>query len=814
MTQPALPFTLTPLPGESFDSWFEAYAARLYASTGELAAAAGLPAGYLRTPIRVLLTRGLPASHLTSLAAAAGLPVPALTAMFHGPGLAAVARPSAARAFRNAWAPAAGTRFCPACLAGNGGRFTLAWRLPWTFYCLSHDQLLASSCPDCGQPPRARMIAVARHPAPGRCGMPLRQRAGPALASCGADLSAVRCPSLASPLRSRSRDAQLFIDTQVARASDSDLDDATRNTAASVLADLSVITFHLATPGTVNGQHKIRAHMLHAAALTSAVALLTGSRPGTDPLTALVQRHASPRASAIPESWRTASPALTARIIRLRDPDLAATERLGRATTLPAPLPPQPSRTDPATTRIHRIPSQIWPAWALRLTGDGTQDLTVFRQAAAVALLLPASNLPLAKLAALTGPHITSDTVKHQLALLARTPGGSTALQAITELGLALDNHHVPINYTRRRELATTTELIDAATWTQLARTHHHLKGSRRRLSFARTYLYELLTAGPPATAPPPYTLPAGRAGTRTAYHDFVLTLPAALASALAGHARRLLAHAGITAEPLQWQPPASWVTTTTWPGADPDHTDPAPLHHALLQHDQPASRIAQAHGLSLEHLRHVIRRHPLPGGTQPPARPGTILPRGPSGTAASHPHAHYIDLTWLHEQYHTWQRTFADIAAQTGCNPTTLAEFARQHGLPARPPGGGRHFIAPHSAPAHPAGIPQPLRSALGGQGARQRIDRFLLIAEHHSISSAARTLGRTRTAIASQLAHLEHRCGGHLFHRHHHRLTHLTTLGSQLRDQAQHYLAEPREQESDNYAGHRAATPPPPPT
>jgi len=793
MNAPRLPFTLTPLPGESFDSWFEAYAARLHASTGELAAAAGLPAGYLRTPIHVLLTRGLAASHPASLAAVTGLPVPALTAMFHGPRPAPATRPSAARAFRNAWAPAAGTRFCPACLAGNGGRFTLAWRLPWTFYCLPHNQLLASICPRCGQPPRARMIAVARHPAPGRCGTPLRQRAGPALASCGADLSAVTCPRLASPLRSRSRDAQLFIDTHLARASDGDLDDAARNAAASVLTDLSVITFHLATPGTADGQHKIRGHMLHAATLTGAVALLTGTGPGTGPLTALVQRHASPRASAIPESWRTASPALTARIIRHRDPDLAATERLRRATTLPAPPPPRPSPADPATTRIHRIPAQIWPAWALRLTDDGAQDLTVFRQAAAVALLLPASTLPLAKLAALTSPHITSDTVKHQLATLAKTPGGTAALKIITELGLALDNHHVPIDYTRRRELAAATEFIDAATWTQLAHTCHYFKGSRRRLRFARLYLYELLTAGSPAAAPPPCTLPADRTGTRAAYHDFILSLPATLASALADHARRLLACAGITTEPLQWQPPASWVTITTWPGTDPGHTDPAPLHHALLQHDQPASHIAQAHGLSLEHLRHVIRHHPVPGKTQPPARPGTILPRGPSGTAASHPHACYIDVAWLHEQYLTWQRTFADIAEETGCNPATLAEFAKQHGLPARPPGGGRHFIPPHSAPAHPAGIPQPLRSALGGQSARQRIDRFLLIAEHHSISSAARTLGITRTALASQLAHLEHRCGGHLFHRHHHRLAHLTALGTQLRDQAGHYLAEP---------------------
>lgn len=793
MTRPRLPFTLTPLPGESFDSWLEAYAARLHASTGELATVVGLPVRYLRTPIRLLLTRGLPTGHLTSVAAATGLPTAALTAMFHRPNPTPAVRPKAARAFHNAWAPAAGTRFCPACLAGNGGRFALSWRLPWTFYCMRHDQLLASTCPHCARPPRARAIAVARRPTPGRCGTPLSRHAGPTLASCDADLSQVAYPSLADA--SGSRSAQLFINTNLACASAPEAAADARRAAIDTLTDLSLITFHLATPGVVDGQHQIRAHMLHAGTLTAAVGLLTDTEceSDPDPLTALVRHHAAPRASALPESWRNASPTLTARIIRRRDPDLAATERLRRATTLPTPPPPRRDPTDPAVARIHRIPNQIWSAWALRLLDDDAQDATVFRQAAAVALLLPSSDLPLAKLAALTNPKVTGDAVKHQLAMLAKTPGGTTALRILTELGLALDHHHVPIDYTRRRRLAATTDLIDAAAWNQLVRTHHHFKGSRRRLRLARTYLYELLTAGSPATAPAPYTLPVDLARSRIAYHDFVLNLPATLAEALAEHACGLLTQAGITDEPLQWQPPTSWVTLTCWPGVEPDQTDPAPLHHALHRGGHSASHIAQAHGLSLEHLRHVIRRHPRPGRTEPPYRPGTIIPLGPSDAATRSPHNHYVDLGWLHEQYFTWQRTFADIADEIGCNPSTLAEFAKKHGLPARPRGGGRHFIPPRTAPAHPVDIPRPLRDALTGQDARQRINRFLLIAEHSSVTAAADHLDLAVSTVGKQLANLEHRCGGPLFHRRHHRLAGLTSLGDQLRDQAQHYLTEP---------------------
>ena len=33
--RPRLPFTLTPLPGESFDSWIHAYAASLHLTAGQ-----------------------------------------------------------------------------------------------------------------------------------------------------------------------------------------------------------------------------------------------------------------------------------------------------------------------------------------------------------------------------------------------------------------------------------------------------------------------------------------------------------------------------------------------------------------------------------------------------------------------------------------------------------------------------------------------------------------------------------------------------------------------------------------------------------
>src|SRR5207248_2083455 len=43
------------------------------------------------------------------------------------------------------WGRGAGSRYCPPCLAGSGGRWPLAWRLGWCFACSAHRRLLADT---------------------------------------------------------------------------------------------------------------------------------------------------------------------------------------------------------------------------------------------------------------------------------------------------------------------------------------------------------------------------------------------------------------------------------------------------------------------------------------------------------------------------------------------------------------------------------------------------------------------------------------------------------------------------------------------
>lgn len=795
MTARRLPFTLTPLPGESFDSWLETYAARLQASTAELATALGLPNVHLRTSTRLLLAQ-LPAEHLTALAGSTGLSPATLAGMFHRPGPQPVADRPAAVSIHRTWSPTLGTRFCPTCLAGNGGRFPLAWRLPWTFLCLNHNQPLADTCPRCTRPPRIQLRINPRPSDRNRCGGPAAPRRA-RLVACDADLTTAAPPAVGN--LPAARRAQLFINHLLAQAGDPDTPIAQRRNAIDALTDLTVIAFHLAGPDAHSSTpRRIQPHMLRADTLTDAVDVLTAGEPDSDvdPLAALVRRHATgPSTRAVPASWRPASPALAARITHRRDTAMTAIQRLRYTSTLPTPTPPQPqpqpgpaSPVDPAVGRAARLPNQIWSVWAVRLLADDTLDPTLFRQAAAAALLLPHSTLTLAAATALVSDQVSRYTVQHQMTMLAKTPGGTTALRILTELSQAIDRHDIPIDYARRRCLATDVELIDATTWKRLAGRFHHFTGSRRRLDFARRHLYELLTAGSPAIAPGPYHLPHGLL--RFEYHDFVIGMPTGLHAALAEHATGLLTQAGITDEPLQWQPPAGWVSVQHWPGADPEHTDPAPIHQALLA-GTPPSHVAKRFGLSTEHLRYLMRRHPLPDKPHRVPRRGTILPlEDPHTPPSCTSGVFYINPAWLHEQYVTWRRTLTDIADEVGCTKASLTRFAKHHNIPLRPRSGGHSFIAHGAAPTHPATLPDLLRNALTGPDARGRIERFLLIAEHRSLRQTADLIGANQPTLSAQLTNLERRCGGQLIHRGAPRLGDLTSLGRQLQQQAQQFL------------------------
>ena len=424
---------------------------------------------------------------------------------------------------------------------------------------------------------------------------------------------------------------------------------------------------------------------------------------------------------------------------------------LEHATTLHAR---RATDTDPAIERAGRLPDQLWPAWAIRLVDDDAFEPTTFRPSMLAALLVPHSGLTSREIAALVSDRVQSTTVAHHLRKLVSHTGDSTALQVLTELAFAIDSHDLPIDYARRRRLAAASELIDRRTWTDLSRKAETRSGGLRRVRFAGCYLYELLTGCNLHLALLPNRI-EGREE-RIEYHDFVAGLPQAVVDALHQHAEGLLANAGITDEPLQWHPPADWVTVTDWPGADPDQTDPDSIHRALLARRTPHSHLAASLGISTEHLRYVIRQHPRLRPGYPTRR--VLAPAAPAGepTQPPGPKTVYLDPTWLHREYVTWRRSMPDIATEIGCKVAALKKFAHEHGIPLRPRSGPEGFAHLDAPGLHPSRVPEPLRSALTGQDPRQRLHRFVFLAEQPSLNQAAQLLGAHQSTLTQQIQQL----------------------------------------------------------
>ena len=795
MTGGRLPFTLDPLPGEAFETWLHTYSARLGVTTLRLIQALDLPDPHGEL-LRGRWRRPDPTDHtIAALSAVTGLTTEAVRGMFDAEG-----RVPPHTAF-TAWAPRLTSRFCPPCLADR--YWSPNWRLRLQFFCNHHRALLADRCPGCGQPPPAL---------PARPGL---WPSGPSLLACpsvisascgcGRDLTAIDPPDCRDP-DTASR-AQRFIDQLLTGIRDPDRAPGARQDTLDTLSDLSLIAAHIAADlagKTGKQQVVVTAPMLRADTLTPAVPILDHHDATADPLIDFVAARISNRRAhkAVPHTWATGSPTLRTRIAYGRSGSMTAIDRLRHAITLPAPklLPHRAAdRVDPAIGRAARLPDHMWLNWAIRL-GQGTaRQATTFSSAALVALLLPHSDLRLKpQIITLVNPAISAATVAHHMARLLDLPTGTTALRILTELAFAIDDHDIPIDYAQRRRLVTGNELIDDDTWNNIARTRigRPRIGRGQLTANARRYLYELLTAGNLYIAPPPHRVIPDDAR-RDQYRTFVALMTTDIRDALHAHARRLLDAAGITGEPLTWEPPTTWVTTTEWPGTDPDHTDPAAIHDAILEARLPLQRVAADLSLSIEHLRAVLRQHPLPRPASPIPVQRTIRPNAPSTTSTTTTSpatkTFHVDPEWFREQYVTWWRSLPDIADEIGCSSFTLRAFAHVHDIPIRTKTDANSNIDRDATSGrHPSQFPQPLRDALRGTSTRQRLERFVTLAYHPSINQAAQALGCNPGNLHAQLTTLEHAVGAPLIHRHPgaRPVGPLTPLGQDLSHQAQEHL------------------------
>jgi DNA-binding transcriptional ArsR family regulator len=778
----ALPIRVPIVAGESLDSWLEALARRNAMSISRLLPAFGwqvpnTPGGMVVKVPGAVLRRmerqaGLTAGRLDGAVLDRYLPL--------GP----VRR--------------RGTRYCPSCLAGTGGRWLLAWRLPWVFACTRHQVLLCDSCPGCGRVPREYAGAAGLNP-PGSCANSITQGR-----CCGTDLTTV--PAQQPGQDGRRLAAQQWVSTLLTATGPGD---ALTASPAQALNDLGIVAGWLLrlspSGGVTRPEPAALGARLTGALAAQAMPLLTDE--DKDAITAIrallhpQPGHRPPRpAGFTPPQWKRLSGPAQGRFLRALDPGLSAADRLRHSSATPLARIPGAS-PQLLADRARQIPQLLWPGWAIRLTPAEGFRPEPFRSTITACLLVP-GNPARSIRQALTGLHAYRSSLAIGAVVRALAERGhGPVLAAISYIAGYLDACGSPIDYQRRRE-AITPQMITTREWEELCYQASAHPGEDRRLHHARRYLYQLLTGAD--LDDPRHELAFRSPGDRSRYLEFADTLTTPLRAGLHAHATRCLAGLGIE-EPLTWQPPAGCCSGLTLPGRDPDGIDLQAIHQLAVTEKLPVGAVAARLGTSITHIRYALEQVPRParqwGKAAAPVvqqwrqRASQILTREffereylqagktlreleaetgfPRKFLADRAREHHISLSsgtaaridpgWLREQYLGRRRSYTDIAAELGVAAMTVTAAARRHGIPARPQG---VHSRPEMLTKLPASMPRDIRQAVeGGLKGWHRLRRFQAAMTFPTIEAAATLLRTHQSALVHQFRRLEHDIGATLY-------------------------------------------------
>jgi hypothetical protein len=599
------PIRLDPIAGESFDGWIDAYAQRLTMPGRELGHAFGIPDELVRLR-GANVAKGDPLLDAEQIAArACGIDPVAVGALWFG--LArydrliaervapAGTRRRAVRWFARVLRPMVASRWCPSCLRENGGRWLASWRLPWYLACPTHQTLLTSGCPACSGTQRYAGLRAKHVPELLRtCSRPTTARTGQLDNRCRQDLTTAAAVPAPEGLIALQAEMTPILDPSVTDDDALELIDR--------LVDLLVI----ATRNGLNLRAIDRDRRNLQSILTRPLA--EAHRALSDPhgshMRMIATNDPARHPGALPQVWDGVSAGLAAIVLKHRDQRLGPIDRLRYRSMTPAARRPEGADL---STRMRALPLAIWPDWPIRLRPP-TIAPDSFRIAAAIALCVPDSTDPIRTIRGrwpgarnrqrmvMFGRRITND------------PHGTAILAALCALADVLDREPTPIDYERRRTLATENELLDSRAWKVMCRAGGTPAGSDRKLTHARLWLWETLTGGLPRQAPPalrpdqPEFLPD--------HARFALCLPASTVQRLHEHARRLLDTHGCGREPLTWSPSIHGIEIDQLPGADPDAIAVRAAHDAIANQRTLADAASEL-GITLEHLHYIARNHP-----------------------------------------------------------------------------------------------------------------------------------------------------------------------------------------------------------
>jgi hypothetical protein len=708
-----LPLRVAPLPGEAIDSWLEAIGYRCGTPWAQFRVALGavLPGSGYRDQWILRLTD----EQVTAISAATEIDADAVRSMTLAgyPSMAVGVDSRTGRSVSSfPWRHIHASRFCPYCLAENGGRWKLVWRMVWFFICETHRCLLADACPECGGAQRRRSLSNLV-PQPDRCAAIVDEAATPASSRCGADLTQARVTRL--DLGHAALAAQAAVaDAIITGTVDFGIYRGFPHLVPQMLADIRALGQYFLSdadpqildalvppdllseygelqrfPRTFGRRAPDRASpaVSTAVAVTAAMGIL--GQTGI-PSAAEVMRSIWPHGENQPLFSRITKPvaagaqvstALLGVHLTALGPQLGVSDQLRcrLGTALPRRAIPD---LDSAALMATRIPTLFWPEWSLRLAGSQSTQRTL-RPALSVAVLLVGAELKVRQAIGLLDCPLSVQAVTTVLRQLKASRHWQGIRWALYRLSDWLRRFGAPIDYQRRRHLVY-TGLLPQRKWKGICRsTHSRPEG----VATARKFLFERLSATYAFAAP----VAATDATAYASFLRFPTRLTPELNSAMSCYARDFLAAHGITGEPTEWAPPVDLLHGLDLPSAGTANLDATEMHRLIRGDGLSEGAVADRLKTSIDVVRLALEQHPAPRAPRPPPqRRQTVAQVGPAYQKAS------ALLTWerFAQLYETEGRSLKDIASRLGVSRATVAELGRDYGIRVRRSGGRRKSV------------------------------------------------------------------------------------------------------------------------
>lgn len=606
------------------------------------------------------------------------------------------------------WLTGRRSRFCPHCLATNGGRWYLRWRLRWVYACVTHRCLLADACPACWRIQRLAEPPAGHVPTPTRCQRP-RSGLGAACGDrCGADLTATAA-SLLKPADAVLQAQSTFLRCLRTGRATFGMYAAAPVTTAALLSDVAALGGRIlayaphdelarlvgpamvdsCSPGhpdlTANHRTRVTADSTaSASAVAATAAWIIMSAPDIpsagSQLRWLIEDNRrngiAVRASTV--GWgRHISQSLIGAQLSALTPWLSPSDELRHRTCTTSPRMPSPAA---AAARARSVPALLWPHYSLAFTTPGVGHVQL-RAALSAAVILVGSTLTLAQAAEVLGSVTFDRALSRILQSLARSPAWPRTQTVITAIADHLDRQGAPIDYHRRRAMPC-HDLLPASIWGELCRAAGVDQGRAQRHRIARCWLQERMTGLPAHHS----VWAEDTAAFRTKVADFPLLLTTDLVAAVDSYADDYLKNHGIGDEPVHWCPDERAISTLSLASAHQGSIDVSELHRRVRS-DRPRSCAALARHFAVDVtlLRHLLDANPVPSLDLDASMAGGAL-------AAA---ARRLPEHRFREMYLARGVSLAGLASYAGVSRQTVSRLGHEYGVPLRPVGRpGRRWL------------------------------------------------------------------------------------------------------------------------